>query len=124
MAKNAVLRTRQGEWTGNVVALPTQATGLTAAGSNQATSLQLADGGEFYQVSTAAASTGVKLPAGATGGDELFFTNNGANACAVYPQTGGVLNGTSANTAVSVPAGKSAHCYALTALNWVIVVSA
>lgn len=124
MAKNAVVRTLQGDWTANTTALPPQSTGLTAAGTTQATALQLVDNKEFYQVSTAGASSGVLLPKGASPGDEVFIMNSGANACAVYPQLGGSLNNTTANTAVSVPTTKSAHAYALTALNWVVVVSA
>jgi hypothetical protein len=64
-------------------------------------------------VTTAAASTGVILPAcGATGnqyfpGDTIFIANHGANSLSVYPPVGGkIANGTT-NAALALAATKS-----------------
>lgn len=124
MAKNAVVRTQAGEWTGTAIAQPFQSLALVATGTNQATGLQLVDSKEYYQFATVAASTATLLPKGASPGDEVFIVNSGANALLVFPQVGGSLNSTSANSSVSLAVGKSMHAYALTALNWVVVVSA
>jgi hypothetical protein len=77
------------------------ATGLTATGSALADALKL--NARTNVVATAAASTGVALPAGAAAGDLVFVTNNGANALSVYPATAtGTINGGSAGAAVSL----------------------
>jgi len=86
---------------------PTASTGLTAAGSTQATALALT--AEFNQFSTVAASTGATLPAGSEPGDEILVINNGANALAVYPTGTGTINTGSASAALSVAAGKAAR---------------
>lgn len=80
------------------------ATGLTAAGSTQATALALAAANNF--VSTAAASTGVILPPGNVG-DAVFVFNGGANSLTVYPPVGGTINNLSANTGLAVATLKS-----------------
>jgi hypothetical protein len=59
--------------------------GLVAAGSAQATALQLGNLIAVYEVDTTAASTGVALPA-ALAGSEISIYNNGANTLTVYPQ--------------------------------------
>ena len=77
------------------------ATGLTATGSTLGTALAL--NARTNVISTAAASTGVALPAGAPAGDIVFVSNNGANALSVYPATSaGTINGGSAGAAVSL----------------------
>lgn len=61
-----------------------QATGLTATGTNQATAYQLGAHG-FNRVDTTAAGTGVKLPAGAAlPGVLCIVKNSGANILKVY----------------------------------------
>lgn len=73
--------------------------GISAAGTNQATATAL--GTTTYQrVTTAAASTGVKLPA-AVAGMRIVVFNKGANTLAVYPATGGIINDGAANAAFS-----------------------
>jgi hypothetical protein len=81
------------------------ANSLTAAGSTQGTALKLAVANNI--VTTAAASTGVQLPAMGQG-DSVFVANLGANAVLVYPVTGGIINALAANAGFSVAAGKSA----------------
>jgi hypothetical protein len=79
--------------------LGTVATGLTAAGTTQATALQL--GSDINVCSTVAASTGVILQA-MNPGDEVIVRNGGANALLVYPPVGGTINALSANAGYSV----------------------
>jgi hypothetical protein len=61
------------------------ATGLTAAGSNSATALALS--AVHNVVSTAAASTGVRLPPAESGAVSVV-ANDGANSLTVYPASG------------------------------------
>lgn len=58
--------------------------GLTAAGTNQATALQLNPGIYMFEIDTVASGTGVALPA-CIAGTELSIYNNGANTLAVFP---------------------------------------
>lgn len=98
-----------------------RATGLTAAGSTQGTALALAAGVTYHIVSTAALNTGVVFPAtGVDLGDEIGVTNNGANALAVYPPTGGTVNNLATNAAYTVAVGKSAlfRCISKDGLTW------
>lgn len=97
------------------------ATGLTAAGTTQATALLLPAANNF--VATAAASSGVILPPGSPG-DEVFIYNGGANALAVYPPVGATLNNLAANTAVSVPTLKSVHVFYASATAMATLISA
>jgi hypothetical protein len=83
------------------------ATGLTAAGSTQATALALTAVNSV--VSTAAAGTGVILEANLEVGDTTRVTNLGANALLVYPPVGGAIQAGAANAGFSVATGKSAE---------------
>jgi hypothetical protein len=58
--------------------------GLTAVGTNQATSLQLADRISILEIDTSAASTGVALPF-ALSGMVITLINNTANNITVFP---------------------------------------
>jgi len=83
--------------------------GLTATGSTQGTALTLPS--DFNIFTTVAASTGAILPA--TGAqiqvtDTIIVVNHGASALNVYPPTGGTIGVLAANTALSVPSGKTA----------------
>lgn len=85
-------------------------TGLVATGNSQGTALSLPS--DFNVFSTTAASTGAILPATGVNvqlGDSYIVVNHGANALSVYPPVGGTIGTTSANTALSVPAGKTAY---------------
>ncbi|MCA3704253.1 MAG: hypothetical protein INF12_14620 [Methylobacterium sp.] len=82
------------------------ATGLSGAGSTQtdATSIGV---NTFNVFSTVAASTGARLPV-AGGNGNVVVVNGGANALTVYPATGESINALSANTGLSVAAGRAA----------------
>lgn len=58
--------------------------GLTAIGSNQAGSLQLADRVAILEIDTSSASTGAALPL-ALGGMVVTVINNTANNITIYP---------------------------------------
>ncbi len=82
---------------------------LTASGTTQVTALALPT--DFNVFSTVAASSGAILPA--TGfqvqtTDTIIVVNHGANALSVYPPLGGTIGVSAANTAFSVPSGKTA----------------
>lgn len=81
-------------------------TSLTAAGSAQTDALAITD--DINIVTTAAASTGVRLRSDLISGDSQEVVNYGANTLNVYPPTGGKINNGSANAAVTVAANASA----------------
>lgn len=79
----------------------TAAVAITAAGSTLGTATVLT--AKFNKVTTAAASTGVSLPAGVAAGEMVIVQNSGANALSVYPATAtGTIAGGSAGAAVSL----------------------
>lgn len=94
---------------------------LTAAGSGQSDALQLA--ATINQVTTVAASTGVKLYSGGVAGDIQVVYNGGANPLKVYPQSGATLNQLSANTGITLPTATSCQFFAVSATAWVAVLS-
>lgn len=78
------------------------ATGLTAVGTNRATSLALA--AAVNVVGTAASGTGVTLPSAATvgiGGSVIIF-NDGANPIKVYGAGSDTIDGVAAATGVTL----------------------
>jgi len=79
--------------------------GVTAAGANSAAATVVTQ--DIIFVSTAAASTGIRISK-AERGRMVLVANGGANAVLVYPPTGGTLNGGATDAGVSVPVGKSA----------------
>lgn len=89
----------------------TYQSGITAAGTTQATATQLAAGIALIEVDTAAASTGVALPA-CVAGTVVQLYNNGAQTLTIYPQI--INNGlTSAqdtiNNGTSLSGGLATH---------------
>lgn len=93
--------------------------GITAfAGGGQANATQLY---RRYNVIGTVATTGdsVKLPAkvGPIDGATLTIWNDGANACDVFPESGGDL-GSGANTAASLASGSSITYVRTSALTW------
>lgn len=97
------------------------ATGLTAAGSSQANALALDNC--VNVVATAAASTGVILPA-CEAGDVVEVYNQGANALAVYPPGSETIDALSASAAFSVGAGKAAKFRKVGATAWMSLLGA
>ena len=86
---------------------------LTATGSSATDALQLS--AVVSRVSTAAASTGVKLPAPEAGA-MMVVRNDGANTITVYPPTGSTINGSASNT---IAAGKADLYFGTSGTTWV-----
>jgi hypothetical protein len=91
---------------------------VTAAGSS-ATDAQSVSA-VVTRVSTAAASTGVKLPVAEVGA-MMVVRNDGANALTVYPQTGATIDGAAS---VSVTAAKATLFFGTSPTTWVTLAGA
>ena len=94
-------------------------TGLTAAGSSQATALAITASLNVF--GTVAASTGAILSQ--SDGARVIVRNAGANALTVYAPVSGYLNGTQ-NGTLSVPATKNAMFVSADGINWYSILSA
>jgi hypothetical protein len=98
-------------------------TGITAfAGGGQASATQLVGTNSLQIVATVAtAGDSVKLPASITAA-YVVVANKGAATLAVFPTTGGTIDGGSANASVSIPGNGSWIFYATDASNtWQVV---
>lgn len=99
------------------------ATGLTATGTVIGDALQLT--ALVNVLSTAAASTGVKLPPETPIGQEVIVQNNGASTVNIFPPTStGTINGGSAGAAVTTAAAAGVRCTRLSATDWLVGVYA
>lgn len=85
---------------------------LTATGTTVTDALQLS--AVTNVVTTAAASTGVKLPPSETGAMVTVF-NNGANTLTVYALTGSTVD---AGASVSIAAGKERIFFGISPTVW------
>jgi hypothetical protein len=94
---------------------------LTATGADQAGALQLASA--VNQVTTVAASTGVKLYASPVAGDVQVVYNGGANALTVYPQTSGTINALAANSGMQLGTNTVVMFFAVTTTAWIGILS-
>jgi hypothetical protein len=94
------------------------ATTVTAAGTNQGTATAIATQNTI--VTTVAAGTGVVLPA-VVQGYELLVTNSGANSLTVYPNGSNTING---GSSVQVPAGTTLDILGASGTTWTTVVGA
>jgi hypothetical protein len=98
------------------------ATTLTATGTTNADALALS--ATINQVSTTAASTGVRLMSPESGSGVVVI-NSGANALLVYPSTGAQINALTATTGgFSVAAGGRALFVGTGSANWYAILSA
>lgn len=110
---NATFNTQQ-----TLAVLGDLTSGLTAAGTNQATALALV--ASISVVTTAAGGTGVILPT-AGKSDTFWVANFGANALTLYPPSGGKLNNGSANAGISVPTLSAVWLVCQDTINFVYV---
>jgi hypothetical protein len=98
------------------------ATGLTAAGTTQATALSLTADANF--VSTVGASSGVQVYNGVIG-DSCFIVNDGgANPLTVYPPTGGKFNNLATNAGFTLATNTPVWVIKITATRWFAILSA
>jgi len=81
--------------------------GVTAAGTTQPTAQAVY--GDNVQVTTCAAGAGIILSTNSAfaPGDDVFITNQGANALLVYPPVGGQINNLAVNAGFSIASTKS-----------------
>lgn len=103
------------------MAMKANASGLTAAGTNQSTAVAITN--QTNEFTTTASGTGARLPSPEQG-EFIFVANAGANALAVYPASGHSINALSTNTAFSLAAGKNALFWAATASKWYVNLTA
>ncbi len=91
------------------------AAGISAAGNSQsnATVLRAQDNA----ITTCNSGAGVELPAAAIG-EHVLVLNRGAAACLVYPPSGGQIEASGTNAAVTLAAGGDATFEAFTATQW------
>lgn len=97
------------------IAFKSIGTGISAAGANQGAATGLTK--TFNEVTTVAASTGVRLPT-PEAGEIMLVANKGANALSVYPASGGTINSLSANAALSVATDTRRLFFAFTSTQW------
>lgn len=117
--QNKLVQTGMWVETAEQIVLGDVVTGLTAAGSTQATALAItADANVF---GTVAASSGAILSFNCAAA--VLVRNGGANALLVYAPVGGTMNGTS-NGSLSVPTTKNAMFYSANGVDWYSVLSA
>ncbi|GAA0696365.1 hypothetical protein ISN75_06845 [Dyella marensis] len=90
---------------------------VTAVGTNAATAYAI--GSANTTVTTAASGTGLILPAGASPWDEYSIANRGANTIAIYPPTGGTINGGASATIATNGLG-FAVCTSADGLTWLM----
>ncbi|MFM9889624.1 MAG: DUF2793 domain-containing protein [Rickettsiales bacterium] len=103
------------------VALKSNGSGLSAAGTTQATATAITK--QTNEFTTVAAGTGCILPSPEQG-EFICVANAGANALAVYPASGHSINALAANAAFSLAAGRNALFWAATATKWYVNLSA
>ena len=103
------------------VALKSNGTGLSAAGTTQGTATAITK--QMNEFTTVAAGTGAILPSPEQG-EFIFVQNSGANAMNVYPASGHSINALAANAAFSLEVGKNAVFWAATASKWYTNLSA
>lgn len=94
-------------------------TGLTAAGSTQATALAISADANVF--GTVASGTGAVLAV--PDAARVLVRNGGANALLVYAPVGGTMNGTS-NGSLSVATTKNAMFFSANGVDWYSVLSA
>ena len=88
---------------------------VSAAGTVQANATALTR--EINVTSTVASGAGVVLPT-AVAGMRVTIINTAANACLVYPATGGAINAIATNGSYSLPAGGRLEFVATTTTQW------
>ena len=96
-------------------------TGISAAGTNQATATELTSAVNF--VSTVTADTGVVLDSDGSAGDSQLIYNGGANPLRVYPPTGAAINGLPANTAAIIPINTAVQFFCGSSTQWTAILS-
>lgn len=109
-------QTTLGVWMANpVTSVLNGITAFAGGGQSSATALT-ANINRVTTVATAADS--VKLPLAVAGACVIVINAAAANAMAVFPQTGDIINALSANTSLSVAANKTIEFYCAVTGTW------
>jgi len=94
---------------------------VSAAGTTQTDATALTT--SISVITTAAASTGVRLPACEIG-DEVDILNLGANTLTVYPDSGARINAVATNGGVSLATNTAMKIRRFTSTRWMAYLSA
>jgi hypothetical protein len=97
------------------------ATGLVAVGSTQATALQLS--AVYNAITTSAASTGVILPTTEPGASVVIYNASG-QTISIYPPVSSQINAVAVNGAYTVATAKTVILFAVSATQWVTILTA
>lgn len=97
------------------------ASSLTAAGTNQATALDITADINFF--TTVASGTGCQLYAAMPGDSQIIY-NDGANALTVYPPASAQINSVGTNNGVLVGTNTFCEFHCVSATQWVADLSA
>ena len=97
------------------VAFKSLATGISAAGTTQATATTLT--ASFNEVTTVAAGQGVILPT-PEAGEIILLANQGASALNIYPASGHSINNLTSNSPVTVASNSSKLLFAISGSKW------
>ena len=92
---------------------------ITAAGTVQGDATALST--SVNNVTTVAASTGVRLPAPIQAGARILIRNSGANILRIYPQTSAQINTLGTNVALQLEQGALIEFVAFTTTQWFTV---
>jgi hypothetical protein len=98
--------------------------GTATAGTTQTQAGATALTSYINVVTTGNAADGVKLPASYGLGDMVIIVNISGVSLNVYPNTGGAINGGSANAAKALAANMSGKYVSLGSENWGAILSA
>ena len=91
----------------------------TAAGTTQATALALTN--TINNITTVAASSGVRLPVPVQAGARMLIRNGGANILRIYPQTSAQINTLGLNVALQLEQGALIEFVAFSTTQWYTV---
>ena len=92
---------------------------VSAAGTTTADATALV--ADSNVVTTAAASTGVRLPDAEVGTSIIIVNGQASNALKVYPHSGGKVNNLSADAGGTIGASKSGIAVRLSSTHWALV---
>jgi hypothetical protein len=97
---------------------------IAAAGSTQATATAVTAGLTIVSTATSSSADGIRLPASFGTGEVITIVNTTGVALAVFPSTGGAINGGSANAGKTLAANMSGRYISIGSDNWGAVLSA
>ena len=97
-------------------------TALVAAGTTQATALELTNA--VNVLGTVASGAGVKLLALSSPYDSMLVFNGGANVLKVYPDLGSKINNLATNAGINLQTNTACEFTRVSTTQWIAVLSA